>query len=288
MAGWSERVDELWGRIWDYLNKERGLKLLISSKEAKEKIWAEITKTLMEEIDPQMKELTPSEREALLERVKRELAREDRPDDPYLEEIQKKIDAQKAKEEKEKSLYWDKDKILKHLWEDCTERDSEMLWMVWSEWKITFPDVEWKFKWKTFKFFRSSNFIDRRSDGRVTKKEVDENPEWKEKLWSLKNVCEMLQYVREYMKAMGVEIDKDVDYENDLKKWEAIDEIKRTEAWQYLGKILHSGIWLKNENVAAQKNSRVYMSTEYGRISFIPLTDDGAVGDMLFRLSDEV
>lgn len=165
-------------------------------------------------------------------------------------------------------------------------RNVEVMWYNWTKAKITFPDVEWKFKWKTFEFFLSN--------ASLMKRNLESKPELVEKLWSMENICELLQYMKGYMGAMGVEIDKDMDdYENGLKKWEAWEtENNICEAWLYLNECLDYFFslgsrvyWLKDNNVAWRNNSRALLDYMSGSPCFNLDVSDRSKVNLLLRLS---
>ena len=167
------------------------------------------------------------------------------------EQEQKKIEHEKAEQKKAEQfneLYWDKEKILKNLKENCVkvEENVEMMWYEWEKVHINLPAV-WHFEWFKFEYFVSDEY--------VYKIDFESNSELEEKSYSMKEVWELLKAMNGYMQAMGVETDGDMDYENNLKYWETHNNSRK--AWDYLKQIawLNERYWLSDKNVGWRKNS---------------------------------
>lgn len=169
-----------------------------------------------------------------------------------------------------KELYWNKEKILKNLKENYVnvEKNVEMMWYKWKKVHINLPKV-WKFKWFTFDYFVS--------DVLVCKDDFESNPELEEKSYSMKEVWNLLKAINNYMNAMGVEIDRDVDYENDLKGWEAYTKMgkwsyHKSVAWDCFNNIawLDGWYWLKDKNVAWEQGSRAHWHEHFDYSEIIP------------------
>ena len=148
------------------------------------------------------------------------------------------------------SLRWKKDEILNALRTNekyVKKERAEVMWHEWEKVHINLPEV-WKFKWFKFEYFVS--------DGEVTRKNFEANPELVKRSYSMKDVWELLKAMNEFMAALGCETDWDMNYENELKYWKT-DTIG-CYAWECLKDItwLNSLYWLSDKNVTWRTGSR--------------------------------
>lgn len=188
-----------------------------------------------------------------------------------------KIEEETEVKDKKEELYWDKEKILESLKQKVeVEENVEYMWYKWKKVHITLPR-EWEFEWFKFEYFVS--------DESVHKKDFESNVELEKKSYSMKEVWNLLKAMNRYMKAMGVETDWNMDYENDLKyrtynygcaAWDCLKQI----AW------LNSLYWLKDKNVDWTKNLRGSWSCYNFNCDFCRLGHDFNDADLFLRLSD--
>jgi len=109
------------------------------------------------------------------------------------------------------SLYWNKDAILKDLKNNHVkvEENTEILWYKWKIIHVDLPSV-WDFKWFNFDFFIWNKY--------ENKKDVLNNSKLEENLYSMSEILELLKNTSNYMKACGIELDKNItDLDNHMK-----------------------------------------------------------------------
>ena len=70
---------------------------------------------------------------------------------------------------------------------------------------INLPEVKWKFEWFKFEYFVSYDYVDYRDFKR--------RPSLKKKSYLMKDVWELIWAISRYMQAMGVEMPKEMLYE---------------------------------------------------------------------------
>ena len=119
-----------------------------------------------------------------------------------------------------------KEKILKDLKENHVkiEENVEMMWYKWKKVYINLPAV-WSFEWFKFEYFISENTV---YGSEITS-------ELNDKLYSIRDISQMLKAMNRYMKALGVETDGYMDYERylldsrdfwqDVKVWDCFKSI---------------------------------------------------------------
>ena len=249
------------------------------SEDVKKGTRSQLEQTFKEEIIPLIENLTKSEREYLSEQVDR--IRKRGKFDKKLEEIRKMVDEQKNKEtelkDKKEKLYWNKDAILKDLMENyvTVHENQEKMGYKGKIVEINLPGM-WE-DYNPFKYFVS--------DKSVRKDTFERNPELKEKSYSKKEVCGLLQAMDRYMQAMGVETDWAMDYENELKYWETYNH--RCDAWDCLKQIawLDRWYWLRDKDVGWRKNSRAYWYCDYDYCYFNRSDYDYYYANLFLRLS---
>ena len=118
------------------------------------------------------------------------------------------------------------------------ERNVEKMWYKWIKVYLELPAV-WNFEWFKFEYFLSYWM--------VSKQDFEKNPNLEKQSYSMKEMCTLLSAMNRYMKALGVEVDNNVDYENTLKVWET--KRYRSAAWDCLKSILDldDWYWLKDK-----------------------------------------
>ena len=101
--------------------------------------------------------------------------------------------------------------ILKGLKEKHvkTYENEEVMGFKWKKVHIELPAV-WEFKWYNFDYFVSYN--------NVRERDLDSNPELRKKSFSMEKICEILKNINNYMKAMGVKTDWDMNYKYELDR----------------------------------------------------------------------
>ena len=176
------------------------------------------------------------------------------------------------------SLRWKKDEILNALRTNekyVKKERAEVMWHEWEKVHINLPEV-WKFKWFKFEYFVS--------DGEVTRKDFEANPELRKRSYSMKDVWELLKAMNEFMAALGCETDWDMNYENELKYWETVTY--GCYAWDCLKDItwLNSLYWLSDKNVAWRTGSRARWSC-IADCTFYRYSDDYYSANLFLRLS---
>ena len=168
---------------------------------------------------------------------------------------------QKKTEQRNKELYWNKEKILENLKENCVkvEEKVEMMWYKWKKVHINLPAV-WKFKWFKFDYFVSNES--------VRKYDFKKGSELENKSYSMKEVWELLKAMNRYMKAMGVETDWEMNYEKDLRYWET--DNYSCIAWDWLKQVvlLDDEYWLKDCDVAWYENLHVNLVCKFFYCNF--------------------
>lgn len=193
----------------------------------------------------------------------------------YRWEVEEKTEVKDTKEE----LYWDKEKILENLKENCVkvEENVEMMWHKWKKVHINLPKIEWKFEWFKFEYFVSNES--------VLKKDFESNPELEKKSYSMEEVWGLLKAMNKYMQAMGVETDWDMDYENDLKYWKT--DNYGCDAWDCLKNIawLDYWYWLKDKDLDWVKNSRAEWNCNFDYCDFDRDDSDSHDANLFLRLS---
>ena len=201
-----------------------------------------------------LKDLTPEDMGMVATELDEEKERRER-EEIEKKEREKKDREREAKEKREKieKIYWNKDAILDDLKENHIKvEEAEMMWYKWKIVEITLPEV-WNFKRYSFKYFVS--------DDRIRKDEFESDPKLGNKSYEMEDVWGLLKAMNEYMKAMWVETDWNIDYENNLKFWEIWK--KACKAWDCLKECLidkaelDSWYRLMDTDVGWRKGSRV-------------------------------
>lgn len=199
----------------------------------------------------------------------------------------REIRLQREEEEKEKSekvenLEWDIDAILKNLKENHVkiEEDVKMMWYKWKKVYIDLPAV-WNFGWFKFDYFVSD---DRVINSDLRKKSIFNKP-LEGKLYSKKEVVELLNAINKYMAELHVKNDWDMDYENELKYGET--NKYWCKAWDYLKTIawLDAWYWLKDRYTSWKRHFRANLYCNYSDCYFVYSTDN-SVAKLFLRLSD--
>lgn len=180
---------------------------------------------------------------------------------------------------KESELFWNKEAILKNLKENTVIlKNVQMYWYNWNKVHINLPAV-WNFEWFKFDYFVSYK-------GTLKPLEYESYPKLEEKLYSMKEIWELLKAMNKYMKEMGVETDGDVDYENDLKNWETSNY--RCNAWDCLKDILwlNECYWLKDNNVNWRTDFRALWNCEGRCCYFDDIGANHIRANLFLKLSD--
>jgi len=168
-----------------------------------------------------------------------------------LEEKWKRGDKQKDQESKFNRLKWNFFAVLDDMKFQHTKKfESRISWLDWDSVYINFPAV-WKFPWYKFSYFVS--------DWQALKFTVWDDPKIECYLYRIKDIAEILNIIREYLKEYWVYIDRDIDYESGLKPWK--DSLDDCVAWKFLKQLtwLDKTYWLKDDNVWRFKKSRAYL-----------------------------
>jgi len=267
MPGETWHIDDILEKIEAYLHGHGE----ISSEDIKNRTKNQLKEAFKEEIDLLIESLTQSEREYLLKQVDRIIAREW--SNEKLEILREMVDGQIKKKadvnDKKEELYWNKDAILKDLKENhvTVYENQEMMWY---KWKIVEINLPWAWEdYNPFKYFVSYKL--------VRKDTFESNPELEKNSYSMEEVWNLLKAINNYMKAMGVEIDTDVDYENDLKTWEHYTKKgklnnHKSVAWDCFNDIawLNDWYWLKDKDVAWSVGSRAHWHNNFDYSEIVP------------------
>ena len=168
-----------------------------------------------------------------------------------LEEEWIKRDKEKLKESQFDKLHWNFFAILDDL---KFNHVSKFEWCIgWESWRsvnIKFPAI-WEFEWYKFSYFTSNK--------EVRKTYFDAIPEIDWYLYTIKDIANILNVIRDYLKEYWVVIDKNIDYEKELKPWKNI--LEGCEAWIFFKKLtwFNKIYWLKDDNLGVFKKSRAYL-----------------------------
>ena len=152
---------------------------------------------------------------------------------------------------------------------------------MWYEWKkvhINLPAV-WNFKW-----FNCDYFV---SNYEVSKSSFEKKSELEKKSYSMKDVSKLLQAINEYMSELQGKNDWNMDYENELKCWDA--KRNRCNAGDCLKAITWLNIWYwlsDKEDVAWGRYQRTKLNCLHDFCYFYRSFSNSNYAKLLLKLSD--
>ena len=205
------------------------------------------------------------------------------------------IDA-KVKEKKEK---WRKEtiarmearikkkenEIIKNL-RDCHVRINGCQEINWIKGKTVLFDLPavWNFKWFKFNFFISDKRITKGVFEKISffKKES----KFERQAYSLKEICELMEALRDYMKELESPEDYGMNYEKDLKYWET--QKTKCHVWKFLKSILwlDDPYWLKDKSVDWKEKSRVWRDCSFDLSAFNYCVDNDCKWKLLLKVNN--
>jgi hypothetical protein len=256
METFYKKIDELKKRPWydearkTHLNEIKSKNRLERIKKEKEKLQKEYEEKIGK-LDQDFADETKRYEDAQIThrwKIELENTEESDPIDVNDEEIKK----QKLEE-----LFWNKDAILDDLIQNHVKIEENYEYLSWYEWKkisIKLPAV-WNFEWFEFNCFAWDESL-RRNEF--------EHFFYKDKSYSMHEICELLRAINRYMKELWVETDWDMNYFNDLKHmwwWRIERGWNNCIAWKYLREITGLNdvkhFWLLDSKINWRENTYV-------------------------------
>lgn len=156
------------------------------------------------------------------------------------------IDEKKAKKskklwEKKEKLKWKKEKILENLKKNNIKvtKNVESMWYKWKVINIHLPAIG------SFKWFTTSFFI---SDEKVNYLELEKHQNRRKLTKDINYIAKLLKALQDYMKEKWVNMDKGIDFKEDLKTRESYDRkiYEKCKTWDCLKEItgLDDAYWI--------------------------------------------
>ena len=167
---------------------------------------------------------------------------------------------------KKERLHWDLDWIIEDLKSNYLKIDLnvERYWFRWKEIHLNLPDI-YPFKWYHFDAFIPYSL--------TQKTTVDYTRTYYENLFSIEEIINFFNALREYFGVFFVPVDALKDY-NHLKTWDYSDRnpevgsIIRKLFWTSVSDRFGYSFWLSDENVAREKWSRAWWYIEFDECDF--------------------